>query len=106
MKSIFMKRKARLFMILAVVVVLSLGTMTLRDKEFEILKNMQIFYSLFQELDRFYVDETKPENLIESAIDGMLTSLDPYTTYIAEEDLEDFTFMTTGEYGGIGAIIR
>ena len=82
------------------------GFVTLKDKEFEIVKNLDIFYSLFNELNRFYVDETKPDKLIKSAIDGMLTSLDPYTTYIPEEDMDDFNFMTTGEYGGIGALIR
>ena len=85
---------------------LSFGFVTLKDKEFEIVKNLDIFYSLFNELNRFYVDETKPDKLIKSAIDGMLTSLDPYTTYIPEEDMADFNFMTTGEYGGIGALIR
>ena len=85
---------------------LSVGFVTLKDKEFEIVKNLDIFYSLFNELNRFYVDDTKPDKLIKTAIEGMLTSLDPYTTYIPEEDMEDFNFMTTGEYGGIGALIR
>jgi len=92
--------------ITALILSLSLGFISLRDKEFEILKNLDIFYSLFRELDRFYVDEVNPEELIDSAIDGMLGSLDPYTTFIPEEDMDDFTFMTTGEYGGIGALIR
>ena len=85
---------------------LSVGFVTLKDKEFEIAKNLDIFFSLFNELNRFYVDDTKPDKLIKNAIDGMLTSLDPYTSYIPEEDMEDFNFMTTGEYGGIGALIR
>jgi carboxyl-terminal processing protease len=85
---------------------MSFGFVTLKDKEFEIVKNLDIFYSLFNELNRFYVDDTHPDELIESAIDGMLTSLDPYTSFIPEEDMDDFTFMTTGEYGGIGALIR
>jgi carboxyl-terminal processing protease len=99
-------KKFRLILVLALVFSVSLGFVALKDKEFDIIKNLEIFYSLFNELNRFYVDETKPDKLIETAIDGMLTSLDPYTTYIPEEDMEDFTFMTTGEYGGIGALIR
>ncbi len=100
------KRKVRGIIAISLVVVLSFGFVSLRDKEFEIVKSLDIFYSLFNELNRFYVDETKPDKLIKSAIDGMLTSLDPYTTYIPEEDMADFNFMTTGEYGGIGALIR
>ncbi len=93
-------------LIFFLVVSLSVGFVSLKGKEFEIVKNLDIFYSLFNELNRFYVDDTKPDKLIKTAIDGMLTSLDPYTTFIPEEDMEDFNFMTTGEYGGIGALIR
>jgi len=92
--------------IISLAVVMSVGFVTLKDKEFDIVKNLEIFHSLFNELNQFYVDETKPDKLIKSAIDGMLNSLDPYTTYIPEEEMEDFNFMTTGEYGGIGALIR
>jgi carboxyl-terminal processing protease len=99
-------KKFRLILILSLVFAVSFGFVALKDKEFDIVKNLEIFYSLFNELNRFYVDETKPDKLIETAIDGMLNSLDPYTTYIPEEDMDDFTFMTTGEYGGIGALIR
>jgi carboxyl-terminal processing protease len=102
----FKNKKTRLVIILTMVAVVCFGFISLRDKEFEIVKNLDIFCSLFNELDRFYVDDTKPDKLIKSAIDGMLASLDPYTTYIPEEDMQDFTFMTTGEYGGIGALIR
>ena len=106
MKEKNTKRKVRGIIAISLVVVLSFGFVSLRDKEFEIVKSLDIFYSLFNELNRFYVDDTKPDKLIKSAIDGMLTSLDPYTTYIPEEDMADFNFMTTGEYGGIGALIR
>jgi len=106
MKSRLIFKKPRLVIILVMVVIVSFGFINLRDKEFEIAKNLDIFYSLFRELNLFYVDDTKPEKLIESAVDGMLNSLDPYTTYIPEKDMDDFKFMTTGEYGGIGALIR
>ncbi|MDC0584609.1 S41 family peptidase [Bacteroidales bacterium] len=67
---------------------------------------MDIFFTLFRELNFYYVDETDPDELIEKGIHGMLKSLDPYTTYIPESDMADFKFMTTGQYGGIGALIR
>jgi len=106
MKLWIKHKKIRLIFILTSLFVVSFGFISLKDKEFEIVKNLDIFFSLFNELNRFYVDDTQPDKLIESAIDGMLGSLDPYTTFIPEEDLADFNFMTTGEYGGIGAFIR
>lgn len=75
------------------------------EKNFSIVKNLDIFYSLFRELNSYYVDETNPEKLIEKGVESMLESLDPYTTYIPESDMDDFKFMTTGEYAGIGALI-
>ena len=74
-------------------------------KNFEIVKNLDIFHSLFRELSSYYVDETNPEKLVKTGIDAMLESLDPYTTLIPESEMDDFRFMTTGEYAGIGALI-
>lgn len=76
------------------------------DKDFKLLKNLDIYYSLFRELNVFYVDDIKPEKLVETSIDKMLQSLDPYTVYIPESDIDDFEFATTGKYGGIGSLIR
>lgn len=101
-----MKNK-RYGIIAAVVLVLFSGIfMAANRRDAIIAKNMDLFFTLFQELNLYYVDETDPEKLIQSGIDGMLKELDPYTTYIAEEDMADFKFMTTGQYGGIGALIR
>ena len=72
---------------------------------FETSKNLEIFTDLYKELDMFYVDDIESGELIKTAIDEMLLSLDPYTTYIPETDIEDYRFMTTGQYGGIGSII-
>lgn len=72
---------------------------------FETSKNIEIFTDLYKELDLFYVDEVNSGDLIKTAIDQMLESLDPYTTYIPESDIEDYRFMTTGQYGGIGSMI-
>ncbi|HEX2616472.1 MAG TPA: S41 family peptidase, partial [Flavobacteriales bacterium] len=76
------------------------------DNYFEIGKNLEIFNELYKELNIYYVDETNPGELMTTGIDAMLESLDPYTQYIAESDMEDYRIMTTGQYGGIGAMIR
>ena len=102
-----LKRKGIIIGVMAVLIaVLTLSSVSVKDKEFQIIKNMDIFYKLFQELNYFYVDETDPEKLIQDGINGMLNSLDPYTSFIPESELDDFAFMTTGRYGGIGALIR
>lgn len=86
----------------SIILILSVGY---ADEYFEISKNLDIFVTLYKELNTFYVDDTDPGKLIKKGIDEMLKSLDPYTTYIPESEIEDFRFMTTGQYGGIGAII-
>lgn len=90
-----------------VVVVAGLGFYSFdrNERNFEIAKNLEIYYSLFRELNMFYVDEINPNDLVKTSIDKMLNSLDPYTNYISEDQIEDFRFMTTGEYAGIGALI-
>ena len=62
--------------------------------------------SVYDNINTFYVDEPEPGNLMKKGIDAMLRSLDPYTVYIPESDIEDYRFMTTGQYGGIGAMIK
>jgi carboxyl-terminal processing protease len=76
------------------------------DNYFEVSKNLDIFATLFRELNIYYVDETNPGDLMKKGIDDMLESLDPYTNYIPESEIEDYRYMTTGQYGGIGALIR
>ncbi len=73
---------------------------------FEMKKNLDIFYDVYGKIEGLYVDEPKPGELMKTGIDAMLKSLDPYTVYIPESKMEDFRFMTTGAYGGIGALIR
>ena len=84
----------------------SLSFVTLSDRDFQIVRNMDIFFSLFRELNLLYVDETDPEKLINSGIGGMLDTLDPYTTFIPESEMEDYKTVTTGQYGGVGMMIR
>lgn len=76
------------------------------DSYFELSKNLDIFSTLYKEVNTYYVDETKPGELMKTGIDAMLKSLDPYTNFIPESQIEDFKFMTTGQYGGIGALIH
>ncbi len=102
-----MKRKRNnIFIGGALIIMLSAGFTTIKNKDLELVKNLDIYFTLFRELNMFYVDETNPEKLITTSINAMLTSLDPYTTYIPESDMDDFKFQTTGEYGGIGSLIR
>ncbi len=90
-----------------IVAVIGVGffSFTQDDKNFEIAKNLDIYSTLFRELNLFYVDDVNPNKLVKESIDEMLMSLDPYTNYISEDQMEDFRFMTTGEYAGIGALI-
>ncbi|MEO8732820.1 MAG: S41 family peptidase [Flavobacteriales bacterium] len=91
-----------------IVAVVTGGAVTLAagDNYFEIGKNLEIFNELYKDVNIYYVDDINPGDLITTGIDAMLESLDPYTQYIAESDLEDYRIMTTGQYGGIGAMIR
>lgn len=76
------------------------------DISFELVKNLDIFTSVMKELNKNYVDEIQPGSLTKTAIDEMLKSLDPYTEFIPESDIEDYKLMTTGQYGGVGALIQ
>src|SRR5258705_12932478 len=75
------------------------------EKYFEVAKSLDIFATLFKEVNAYYVDEVEPEKLIRKGIDGMLESLYPYTDYISEDEMESFRITTTSQYGGIGALI-
>lgn len=76
------------------------------EVNFEMGKNLELFGSVYKELHMYYVDELEPGDLMKTGMDAMLESLDPYTVYIPESQIEDFRFQTTGQYGGIGALIR
>ncbi|MFO8235116.1 MAG: S41 family peptidase [Bacteroidales bacterium] len=98
-------RKKSFWVIILLISVVSIVGFKKGD-DFKISKSLDIYYSLFRELNLFYVDETDPQQLVKTSIDEMLESLDPYTEYIPESDMEDFKFQTTGDYGGIGALVR
>ena len=72
---------------------------------FDIARNLDIFATLFKEVNTYYVDSINPNDLMRTAIDGMLASMDPYTNYIPEDEIEDYLTMTTNQYGGVGMLI-
>lgn len=100
------KNKARKGLIILMIGAVSVGSYSFADSYFEISKNLEIFTSLYKQLNIYYVDDTEPGELMKTGVDAMLNSLDPYTTYYPESKIEDYRFMTTGEYGGIGALIQ
>ncbi|MDR2038027.1 MAG: S41 family peptidase [Bacteroidales bacterium] len=103
----FNQRKIKISILLTVVVIItSVSFVQLSDREFQIVKNMDIFFNLFREINLFYVDDTDPEKLIEKSIEGMLETLDPYTTFIPESAMEDYKTVTTGQYAGVGLLAR
>ncbi|RFC54215.1 S41 family peptidase [Brumimicrobium aurantiacum] len=73
---------------------------------FEVIKNLELIDLIYMNLDKYYVDEPKTGEISKAAIDAMLHELDPYTVYYHESNIEDYRLMTTGQYGGIGALIR
>ncbi|HNY62557.1 MAG TPA: S41 family peptidase [Bacteroidales bacterium] len=92
-------------LLLGLALATSLFTVSAQN-DFEIAKNVDIFVSILKELNAKYADEISPGDLVKSAIDGMLNSLDPYSVYYPESQIEDYRMMTTGQYGGIGALIQ
>lgn len=100
-----MWRRIKWPFILSAVVLVGFAFRKPAEKYFDIAKSLDIFATLFKEVNAYYVDEVEPEKLIRQGIDGMLGSLDPYTDYIAEDEIESFRITTTGQYGGIGALI-
>ncbi len=87
-----------------------IGLMPLTSKAqssgFEIIKNLELMDQVFEHLDLYFVDNPQPATLAKTGIDAMLKELDPYTVFYHESNIEDYRLMTTGEYGGIGALIR
>lgn len=73
---------------------------------FEVTKNLDVLVSVYKQINTYYVDDTQPGEIMKTGIDAMLESLDPYTVYYPESDIEDYKFMTTGQYGGIGSLIH
>jgi carboxyl-terminal processing protease len=100
-----MMSKLKLGSILVVLVIVIWAFQAPSEKYFDIAKSLDIFATLFKEVNAYYVDDVNPKKLIDNSIHGMLDQLDPYTDYIPEEDLEAFSIQTTGQYAGVGALI-
>lgn len=77
-----------------------------KDHNFNVAKNMQVFNEIYSYLDLMYVDTLDADEVVGTAINSMLKSLDPYTVYYPEDKVKDLKTMLTGRYGGIGSIIR
>jgi carboxyl-terminal processing protease len=100
----FIKKHKWFFGIAAVALVgVAANNKTDHGKYFEISKNIEIFTNLYKELNTYYVDDVDPSKLMRTGVDAMLNSLDPYTNYISESDIEGYRYFTEGKYNGVGA---
>jgi carboxyl-terminal processing protease len=102
-------RTGKILIVLSLLLISGITTGFLINQEtrdFRIAKNLDIFFTLFRELNTFYVDDIDPDKIIKTGVDDMLKTLDPYTVYYPESEVDEFTFMTTGKYGGIGSLVQ
>lgn len=105
--TLFSKSSIKITALGIMLIIISVGLLSFSEsRDFKLVKNLEVFSNLFRELNYYYVDSPDPEKLIQTGINAMLKTLDPYTVYISEEDLDDFKFTTTGHYGGVGSLIR
>ena len=84
---------------------LSMHAVNTESRNYKITKYFEVMYEMLRDLEAYYVDSTDVDKVFNATLEGMLSMYDPYTSYIPEEDLPDFKYMTTGEYAGVGAII-
>lgn len=106
MKKLYKGKLLLIILILSSAAVSTGFLVSNETRDFRIAKNLEIFFTLFRELNTFYVDEIDPDKIVKAGIDNMLTTLDPYTVYLPESDADEFRILTTGKYGGIGSLIR
>lgn len=99
-------RKKLCALLFSFLIIFSFSNVCNAQHDFEIAKNVDVFVSILKELNAKYADEISPGDLTKTAIDAMLSSLDPYTVYYPESQIEDYKMMTKGQYGGIGALIQ
>lgn len=103
MKKLIKKRYIKVTAVLLVVGLLAFKPI---DKYFEIAKNIELYAQVYREVNQNYVDDVSPSTVMKNGLDGMLKSLDPYTNYIPEDEIEDYRTQNTGQYGGIGVVSR
>jgi len=101
------QRRKKAIVIVAVVVSTATSFAFVEDYYFEVSKNLDIYTTLFRDVNMYYVDSVQPGALMKKGIDAMLGSLDPYTVFIPESDIEDYRMThVSAEYGGIGALVH
>lgn len=101
-----MKKQLKRYWLLGILVLgVGFAGFKMDDRYFEIAKNLDIFATMFKELNAFYVDEVNPNRAMRSSIEAMLKELDPYTVFYPEDDIEDYMTMAAGKYNGIGATV-
>lgn len=91
--------------IFTAIALMAIGARAQEDRGFEIAKNLEIFSAVYKNINLNYVDDVDPGKTIKVAIDAMLASLDPYTNYYPESQMEDVKMQLLGQYGGIGSLI-
>lgn len=96
----------KVYLVIACLGIFSFISYSFVEDYFGVSKNLEIFIDVYENLNKYYVDDTNPGDLMKTGIDAMLGSLDPYTNFYPESDIEDYRFLTTGQYGGIGSLIR
>jgi carboxyl-terminal processing protease len=99
----------KIIIVVSLLLIVGISTgflVTQETRDFKIAKNLDIFFSLFRELNTFYVDDIDPDKIIKAGMDNMLKTLDPYTVYFPESEADEFAILTTGKYGGIGSLVR
>ncbi len=97
-----MKKSLKIFGLVAVLLVGMATTVVNNDKYFEIAKNIELFANMYREINTLYVDEIEPSELMRIGVDAMMESLDPYTNYISESQIEGYRYINEGRYNGIG----
>jgi carboxyl-terminal processing protease len=98
-------KRLKISAILVIVLISTIAAIPNKDRYFEIVKNLDIFATLYKEVNAYYVDDVNPSQVMRVGIEAMLESLDPYTNYIPEDDIENYRTSATGEYAGIGALV-
>ncbi len=100
-----MNRLKKSLLLIAIPVAVLLVSFKFDDRYFEIAKNLDVFATLFKEVNSLYVDEISPNKMMRTGIEAMLAELDPYTNFFPEDDIEDYRTMHAGKYNGIGATV-
>ena len=95
------------YALIAAATLVAAGAFTAASKpDFALGRNIQILFNMFRDVSAFYVDSVDTDEMLRDAAAGMTSNLDPYTVLIPEDEMEEFEILTTGKYGGIGALVR